>query len=119
MAVFPLTNVNQDDDLECLSDGLTDGLINSLSLVPKLRVLARSTVFRYKNQRIDPIALGQELGVRAVLTGRVSRRGDQLVVGAELVNVNEGTQIWGAQVTRSASDVFALQDESHGSSRKR
>ncbi|MGH9204916.1 MAG: serine/threonine protein kinase, partial [Vicinamibacterales bacterium] len=108
VAVLPLTNVNQVEDLDYLSDGLTDSLINSLSLVPQLRVLARSTVFRYKSQPIDPIAIGHELGVHAVLTGRVSRRGDQLVVGAELVNVNEGTQIWGAQVTRPSSDVFTL-----------
>ncbi len=111
IAVLPLTNVNQDEELDYLSDGLTDSLINSLSLVPRLRVIARSTVFRYKGQPIDPIAVGQELGVQAVLTGRLSRRGDHLVVGAELVNVSEGTQLWGSQITRPASDVFTLQDD--------
>jgi TolB-like protein/Tfp pilus assembly protein PilF len=111
VAVLPLTNVNQEDELEYLSDGLTDSLINNLSRVPHLRVLARSTVFRYKSQPVDPIAVGRELDVKGVLTGRVSRRGDQLVVGAELVNVNEGSQIWGAQIARSAADVFALQDD--------
>ncbi len=95
VAVLPLTNVNQDEDLEYLSDGLTDSLINNLSLVPHLRVLARSTVFRYKTERVDPIAVGHTLGVQAVLTGRVSRHENRLVVGAELVNVSEGTQIWG------------------------
>jgi eukaryotic-like serine/threonine-protein kinase len=111
VAVLPLTNVNQEEDLEYLSDGLTDSLINNLSLVPRLRVLARSTVFRYKTERIDPIAVGHTLGVEAVLTGRVSRRADRLIVGAELVNVSEGTQIWGAQITRPQSDVFSLQDD--------
>ncbi len=109
LAVLPLTNVNRDDELDYLSDGLTDSLINNLSLVPQLRVLARSTVFRYKSQPLDPIHVGKELGVQAVLTGRVARRGDRLVVGAELVNVNEGTQLWGAQITRPSSDVFVLQ----------
>jgi serine/threonine-protein kinase len=111
VAVLPLTNVNQEEDLEYLSDGLTDSLINNLSLVPQLRVLARSTVFKYKTERIDPIEVGHTLGVQAVLTGRVSRRADRLVVGAELVNVSQGTQIWGAQITRPQSDVFSLQDE--------
>ncbi len=111
VAVLPLTNVNQDEDLEYLSDGLTDSLINNLSLVPHLRVLARSTVFRYKTERVDPIAVGHTLGVHAVLTGRVSRHDNRLVVGAELVNVSEGTQIWGAQITRPQSDVFSLQDD--------
>ncbi len=111
VAVLPLTNVNQEEDLEYLSDGLTDSLINNLSLVPRLRVLARSTVFRYKSERVDPIALGHTLGVQAVLTGRVSRHENRLVVGAELVNVSEGTQIWGAQITRPQSDVFSLQDD--------
>ena len=82
VAVLPFENVGGDPDTEYLSDGITESLINSFSKLPNLRVMARSTVFRYKGAEIDPLQAGRDLDVGAVLIGRVSQRGDTLVVGA-------------------------------------
>jgi tetratricopeptide (TPR) repeat protein len=79
--------------------------------VPKLRVMAQSTVFRYKGRGIDPQAVGRELNVRAVLTGRIMQSGGALRIGAELVHVATGSQLWGAQYDRKPGDIFAIQDE--------
>jgi serine/threonine protein kinase/Tfp pilus assembly protein PilF len=111
IAVLPLENVGGNSNAEYLSDGITESLINSLSQLPKLRVMARSTVFRYKNQRIDPIKIGQDLDVGAVLTGRVVQRGDVLSIQAELVDVSDGSQLWGEQYTRGMSDIISLQED--------
>jgi eukaryotic-like serine/threonine-protein kinase len=111
IAILPLENAGGNSDTEYISDGITESLINSLSQLPKLRVMARSTVFRYKGQRIDPLKLGQELDVAAVLTGKVVQRGDLLTIQAELVDVSDGSQLWGEQYTRKLSDVIALQEE--------
>ena len=111
VAVLPLDNASQDPEMEYLSDGITEAMINTLSQLPRLRVMARSTVFRYKGRTQDPQAIGRDLSVRAVLTGRVLHRGDMLVVGAELVDVEDGSQIWGGQFNRRASGIFELQQE--------
>lgn len=111
IAVLPLENTGESSSTEYLSDGITESLINSLSQLPKLRVMARSTVFRYKGQRIDPQKIGQELDVAAVLTGRIVQRGEVLSIQAELVDVSDGSQLWGEQYTRKLSDIFALQEE--------
>jgi eukaryotic-like serine/threonine-protein kinase len=111
LAVLPFVNPSRDEDLEYFSDGLTESLINTLSQLPRLRVMARSTVFRYKNQSLDVPAIGQRLGVQAVLLGRVERHGEDFVVGVELVDVRDGSQLWGARFSRRPSDVFALQAE--------
>jgi serine/threonine protein kinase/Tfp pilus assembly protein PilF len=111
MAILPLENVDGNANTEYLSDGITESLINSVSQLPKLRVMARSTVFRYKNQKIDPIKIGQELDVGAVLTGRVVQRGDILSVQAELVDVSDGSQLWGEQYSRRMADIFELQED--------
>jgi eukaryotic-like serine/threonine-protein kinase len=111
LAVLPFVNPSRDEDLEYFSDGLTESLINTLSQLPRLRVMARSTVFRYKNQSVDVPAIGQRLGVQAVLLGRVERHGEDFVVGVELVDVGDGSQLWGARFSRRPSDVFALQAE--------
>jgi eukaryotic-like serine/threonine-protein kinase len=111
LAVLPLENASQDPEMEYLSDGITETMINTLSQLPKLRVMARSTVFRYKGRTQEPQAIGQDLSVRAVLTGRVLHRGDMLVIGAELVDVEDGSQIWGGQFTRRLSGIFELQEE--------
>lgn len=111
IAVLPLENVGNNTNAEYLSDGITESLINSLSQLPKLRVMARSTVFRYKSQKIDPLKIGQELDVGAVLTGRVVQRGDILSIQAELVDVSDGSQLWGEQYTRRMSDILLLQEE--------
>ncbi|MEP6912275.1 MAG: BTAD domain-containing putative transcriptional regulator [bacterium] len=111
LAIFPLVNLSADANSEYFSDGITETIINSLSQLPQLKVMARSTVFRYKGQDIDPQEIGRKLGVRAVLTGRVLSRGDALNIQTELVDVRDGSQLWGAQYNRSSSDIFELQEE--------
>jgi eukaryotic-like serine/threonine-protein kinase len=111
LAVLPFENVSRDPENDYLSDGITESLINNLATVPKLRVMARSTVFRYKGRDIDPQAVGRELNVRAVLTGRMMQSGSSLRIGTELVDVATGSQIWGAQFDRKPGDIFVIQDE--------
>jgi serine/threonine protein kinase/Tfp pilus assembly protein PilF len=111
IAVLPFANSSANPDSEYLSDGITESLINNLSQLPTLRVIARSTVFRYKGQQTDPQKVGQDLGVRAVLSGRVMQRGSTLIVSTELMDVETGAQLWGGQYNRERTDVFALQDE--------
>jgi len=111
IAVLPFVNANRDPEHEYLSDGITGSLINNLASVPKLRVMAQSTVFRYRGREIDPQAVGRELNVRAVLTGRMMQSGGSLRIGAELVDVATGSRLWGAQFDRKSGDIFAIQDE--------
>ena len=111
LAVLPFENASSDPEHEYLSDGITASLINSLAALPKLRVMARSTVFRYKGRETDPQAVGRELNVRAVLTGRMMQSGGSLRIGTELVDVGTGSQLWGAQYDRKPGDIFAVQDE--------
>ena len=111
IAVLPLENAGADPGTEYLSEGLTDSIINHLSSLPKLRVVARSTVFRYKGHTGDPLQIGAELGVRAVLTGRVLQVGDNLVIKSELVDVSDGSQLWGENYRRRLADIFDIEDE--------
>ena len=111
LAVLPLENATGDPELEYLSDGITGSLINTLASIPKLRVMAQSTIFRYKGREIDPQAIGRELHVRAVVTGRIMHGGGSLRVGTELVDVATGCQLWGAQYDRKPDDIFVVQDE--------
>jgi serine/threonine protein kinase/Tfp pilus assembly protein PilF len=111
LAVLPFENVSRDPENDYLSDGITRSLINNLATVPKLRVMAQSTVFRYKGREMDPQAVGRELNVRAMLTGRVMQSGGSLRIGTELVDVATGSQIWGAQFDRKPGDIFVIQDE--------
>lgn len=111
IAVLPFINTSNDPNTEYLSDGITESIINSMSQLPKLRVMARSTVFRFKQKEIDAQAIGNQLNVRAVMTGRVSQQDDSLVVNAELVNVSDGTQLWGRQYNRKMTEIAALQQD--------
>jgi eukaryotic-like serine/threonine-protein kinase len=111
IAILPLTNTGGDPNTEYLSDGITESIINSLSRLPRLRVMARSTVFRYKGREVDPREVGDELGVRAVLTGRLQLFGERLMIGTELVDAFDGAQLWGEQYNRRLSDIFAVQEE--------
>jgi serine/threonine protein kinase/Tfp pilus assembly protein PilF len=111
LAVLPLVNVGGSAETEYLSDGLTESLINRLSEISSLRVMAPSTVFRYKGREADPQRVGRELGVKGVVIGRVDRRGDTLVVQASLVNAADGSQVWGDRFDRRPSDALALQQE--------
>ncbi|HXI89172.1 MAG TPA: protein kinase [Blastocatellia bacterium] len=112
LAILPFVNQSGDSDLEYLSDGVTEALINNLSRLTKLRVMARSTVFRYKSREVqDAQQVGHELGVRTVLNGRLLKRGDSLIVKLELVDTNDGSHLWGGQYTRELSDMLTLERE--------
>lgn len=109
VAVLPFEN--QNPDTEYLSDGLTESVINNLSALSNLRVISRNSVFQYKNKQTDSAAVGRELNVNAVLTGRFAQRGDDLIINAELTDTRDGKQIWGKQYNRRVIDAFALQQE--------
>lgn len=111
IAVVPFANSTGDAASEYLSDGISEGIINSLSKIDGLRVVPRSTVFRLKGQSLDPGETGQKLNVDAVLTGRVVQRGDVLDVQAELIDVSQNSQLWGQQYIRKISEVQTLQNE--------
>jgi TolB-like protein/Tfp pilus assembly protein PilF len=111
LAVLPLVNASGDENVEYLSDGITERLISSLSQLPKLKVMAQSAVFRYKGKEIDPQRVGQEMNVRAVLTGRLSQRAETLTIGIELVNVADGSRLWGEQYKPKLADVMMVQSE--------
>jgi serine/threonine-protein kinase len=109
LAVLPFENAAADAETEYLSDGITESLINNLAHLPRLRVMARSTVFRYKGQRVDPQAVGRALSVEAVLTGRLFPRGQSLQITAELVDVADGSHLWGEQYNRPLADIPAVE----------
>jgi TolB-like protein/Tfp pilus assembly protein PilF len=112
IAVMPLINAGASPDAEYLSDGITTSIINILSQLSTVRVLARSTVFSYKGrQDVAPQVIGKELNVSTLLTGKVAQLSDKLVISAELVNTADGTQRWGQQYTRELSDVLDIQEE--------
>ncbi len=111
LAVLPFANTSGDPQMEYLSDGLTESIILSLSQLPQLHVMSRSAVFRYKHRSEEAQDVGRALGVGAVLTGKVLQRGETLVISAELVDVENGWQRWGAQYRRKVEDIFAMQEE--------
>ncbi len=111
VAVLPFEGSQPDSDDEYLADGLTETILNKLTRVSGLRVVPRSTVFRYKGRDADPRTVGRELRVRALVTGRVVQRGQRLFVSAELTDVATESQLWGDRLTRSTTDIFAVQDE--------
>ena len=111
LAVLPFENERNDPEVDYLSDGIAETLINRLSQLPQLEVMARSTAFRYRGADIDPQTVGRELEVGAVLTGRVVQQGGLLNVQAELVDVATGTQLWGEQYSRDFTDILEVQNE--------
>ena len=111
IAVLPLVNETWDADTEYLSDGITEHLINGLSRLSKPRVIARTTVFRYKGREIDPVQVGHELKVNAVFAGRMTLRGDTLSIQADLTDVASGTQLWGDHFNKKLTDIFTVQEE--------
>ena len=108
LAVLPFAESVGEAKDEYLADGITEGVINNLSQVPGLRVMARSTVFRFKGKDSDPQQAGATLKVDAVVSGHITERGDTMTVQAELVKVADGTQIWGKQFTRKTDEVASL-----------
>jgi TolB-like protein/DNA-binding winged helix-turn-helix (wHTH) protein/Tfp pilus assembly protein PilF len=111
VAVLPFVNSSTDPEAEYLSDGIPETLIGQLSQIPRLKVMARSTVFRYKGANVDPQKLGRELNVRAVLTGKVLQRGEMLTISMELMDVRDGSQLWGKQYNRKLADTLAVQED--------
>ena len=111
VAVLPFANASGDPNAEYLSDGLTEGVINRLSGLPNLKVISRTSAFRYKQRDIDPQKVAKELGVDALVTGRVVQRGSDLSVSAELVDAREDKQLWGEQYSRKVSDAVSVQQE--------
>src|SRR5262245_32564980 len=109
VAVLPFANA--DPNTEYLSDGITESLINSLSQLSQLKVIARTTAFRYKGKDADPRTVGHDLKIDAVLTGKVVQQGDSLIVQTELVNTSDGAQIWGERYNRKLSDIYSTQEE--------
>jgi len=111
LAVLPLENASADANSEYMSDGITESLINTLSQLPGLKVMPRTTAFRYKGQQVDPQKVGRDLRVDAVLTGKVIQQGENLIIQAELTNAADGSQLWGERYNRKLADIFSLQEE--------
>jgi eukaryotic-like serine/threonine-protein kinase len=111
LAVLPLENASGDPDADYLSDGIAETLINSLAQLRKIRVVPRAVAFRHRGPGVDPMAVGRELGVRAVMAGRMTLRGDDLIVSVELVDVERQAQLWGGRYNRKMTDLVALQEE--------
>ncbi len=111
IAVLPFVNEGGNSDVEYLSDGITESIINSLSQLPHLSVKARSSVFRYKGKQVEQQTIASELSVQAILNGRVVQRGDDLALYVSLVDGRNGNQLWGAQYNRKLTDLVSLQNE--------
>ena len=111
VAVLPFANASGDPNTEYMSDGITEGIIDRLSGLPNVKVISRTSVFRYKKRDIEPQKVGKELGVEALVTGRVIQRGDDLSVSVELVDAREDKQLWGEQYSRKLADAVSVQQE--------
>ncbi|HEX8749398.1 MAG TPA: winged helix-turn-helix domain-containing protein [Pyrinomonadaceae bacterium] len=111
LAVLPLINENNLHKLNYLCEGITESLITSLSHIANLRVMAYSTVLRYRNRGLSPLEVGKKLGVRVVLLGRVNQTGDSLTLNMEMIDVEDGAYLWGAKHRRQVSDLITLQEE--------
>jgi serine/threonine-protein kinase len=111
VAVLPLVNAGGDPDLDYLSDGMTESLINALARLPGLSVKARSVVFRFKGKEVEPQEVASALSVQAVVSGRMEQRGDRLTLYLSLVNGRDGDQIWGERYDSTMTDLVALQSQ--------
>ena len=111
LAVLPFVNTTGDPETEYLSDGITESIIQDISQIPDLRVIARASVFHYKGREVQPATVASELDVRAVLTGRMGLRGNDLQVSAELVDTRDNRHLWGARYDRRLSDLLLVREE--------
>ena len=114
VAVMPFVNVSSDPNSEYLSDGITETLINNLSELPNLAVMARSSVSRYKGRDVDPQTVAKDLKVEALVTGRIVQRGDELTISSELIDARTNRNLWGERYDRKLSDALAVQQEITG-----
>ena len=111
IAVLPFVNATADPGNEYLSDGLTESLIGTLSQLPDLKVMARSTVFRFKGSQEDPRQIGETLKVGAVLVGRITQHGDEVGIQADLVNTADGSELWGSHYARRLANITQVQSD--------
>ncbi|HEX5734917.1 MAG TPA: protein kinase [Blastocatellia bacterium] len=111
LAVLPFVNASQDQNMDYLSDGITESLINNLSQSPSLKVMSRNSVFRYKGRYADAREVGRELNVQAVLSGRLVQRGDSLSISVELVDAGDNSQVWGKQYNLNMADLLSVQED--------
>jgi serine/threonine protein kinase/tetratricopeptide (TPR) repeat protein len=111
LAVLPFVNTSGDPETEYLGEGIAESLINSLTAIPDLRVVSRSSSFRFKDSDVSPAQIGQELNVAALVTGRVTQRGDELIIAAEMVDTQRDAQLWGERYTRPVADIFAIEEQ--------
>ena len=111
IAVLPFSITSSDASADMLSDGITEGIINSLSRIPSLSVMSRNSVFRYTGLNVDVQEVGKKLNVKAVLLGRIIQRGDSYTISVELVDAGNERHLWGAQYTKHVSDIYSLQGE--------
>jgi serine/threonine protein kinase len=114
IAVLPFTNGGGDANTDYLSDGITESLIGNLAHVPQLKVKSRNSVFRYKGKDVDVQRAGKELGVTALVSGRVVPRGDRIEVSAELADVRDNTELWGQHYSSKSNDIISLQQQIAG-----
>jgi eukaryotic-like serine/threonine-protein kinase len=114
IAVLPFTNGGGDANTDYLSDGITESLIANLTHVPELKVKSRNSVFRYKGKDVDAQKVGNELGVSALVSGRVVPRGDSIDVSTELTDVRDNTEIWGQHYNGKSTELIALQQQIAG-----
>ena len=114
IAVLPFTNVGGDANTDYLSDGITESLIDNIAHVPQLKVKSRNTVFHYKGKDVDVQKVGNDLGVSALVSGRVVPRGDTIEVGTELTDVRDSTVIWGQHYSGKSADIISLQQQIAG-----
>ena len=111
IAVLPFVDDSADADSEYLDDEIAESLVNSLAKLPKLRVVPRSVMINYKGRNVDPRKVGEELNVRAVVTGRVHRHGDTISIQADLIDLDSVSQIWGQHYDRRLADILLVQEE--------
>lgn len=111
VAILPFANVSDDPSMEYLSDGITENIMTRLSRLPQLKVMAPSSVLRYKGVAVDPQEVGNRFGVGAVMMGRVQQLGEHLTISAELVDAQDGSLIWGDRYHRKYDDIFLVQEE--------
>ena len=111
VAILPFVNDTNDPNADYLSDGITESIINSLSQLPRLKVMSRNASFRLKGRGMDPQEAGRNLNVGAVLNGRLLKVGDRWLIRTELIKVDDGSQLWGAEYNTSLADLFSVQDE--------
>lgn len=111
VAILPFANDSGDPSAEYLSDGLTESIITSLSQLPDLKIMSRNAVFRFKGKNADAQEIGRTLNVGAVLVGRLVKVGDRLIIKTELIDVSDGSQLWGAEYNNNPADILTVQEE--------